>query len=93
MHGFAFIAILCLTACSRGLTSTPQSTRTLAPLEGAPAWSPDGEWIAFTRRVGAAMQGHIHVMRADGSEHTRLVGEPGEWNDCCALWRPAQVSD
>lgn len=56
--------------------------------DGDPAWSPDGKWIVFTQRVGAQHQGHIHIMRADGSEEARLVGEPGEWNDCCAVWRP-----
>ena len=56
--------------------------------DGDPAWSPDGQWIAFTQRVGEQRQGHIHVIRADGSEETRLVGEPGEWNDCCSVWSP-----
>ena len=56
--------------------------------DGDPAWSPDGEWIAFTQRIGEQHQGHIQVMRADGSEGVRLIGEPGEWNDCCSVWRP-----
>jgi TolB protein len=56
--------------------------------DGDPAWSPDGQWISFTQRVGEQRQGHIHIMRADGSEETRLAGEPGEWNDCCSVWRP-----
>ena len=55
---------------------------------GDPAWSPDGEWIAFTQRVGEQRQGHIQIIRADGSGEIRLVGEPGEWNDCCSVWRP-----
>jgi Tol biopolymer transport system component len=56
--------------------------------DGDPAWSPDSQWIAFTQRVGEQHQGHIQVIRADGSGETRLVGEPGEWNDCCSVWRP-----
>ena len=56
--------------------------------DGDPAWSPDGQWIAFTQRVGEQYQGHIQIIRADGSGETRLVGEPGEWNDCCSVWRP-----
>jgi tol-pal system beta propeller repeat protein TolB len=56
--------------------------------DGDPAWSPDGQWIAFTQRVGGQHQGHIQIIRPDGSGETRLVGEPGEWNDCCSVWRP-----
>ena len=39
----------------------------------APAWSPNGEYIYFTGlRPGVAGE-QIYVMRADGSEQTRLV--------------------
>jgi TolB protein len=56
--------------------------------DGDPGWSPDGKRILFTRREGPNRQGHITVMAADGSGPVRLAGEPGEWNDCCAVWRP-----
>ena len=37
----------------------------------APAWSPDGDWIVFrSERDGSP---EIYVMRADGSEQTRLT--------------------
>jgi Tol biopolymer transport system component len=53
--------------------------------DGDPAWSPDGRWIAFTRRAG---HGEIYVMRPDGSDQRLLRGLPGTANDCCAVWRP-----
>jgi Tol biopolymer transport system component len=54
--------------------------------DGDPAWSPDGRWIAFTRRAG---HGEVAVMRSDGSQQTVLTGAVrGPLNDCCAVWRP-----
>jgi len=54
--------------------------------DGDPTWSPDGGWIAFTRRTD---HGEIYVMRADGSRQRMLEGFPGEAvNDCCARWAP-----
>jgi Tol biopolymer transport system component len=56
--------------------------------DGDPAWSPDGRWIAFTRRTD---HGEIAVMRADGSEQQVLRGAvSSDFNDCCAAWRPAR---
>jgi len=55
---------------------------------GDPGWSPDGKRIVFTRREGPDRQGHIYVMNADGSDPIWLLGEPGAWNDCCAVWQP-----
>jgi len=36
----------------------------------APAWSPDGRWIAFLRR------GDVHVVRSSGGALRRLVNAP-----------------
>jgi Tol biopolymer transport system component len=33
----------------------------------APAWSPDGRWLAFARSVNGRRSFHVYVMRADGS--------------------------
>jgi TolB protein len=43
----------------------------------SPAWSPDGAWIAFTRKpAGASMGKQIWLMRLDGSEAHYLTNEP-----------------
>ena len=43
--------------------------------ESSPAWSPDGEWLAFTaKRDGERSQ--IHLIRVDGGEAVRLTDMP-----------------
>jgi Tol biopolymer transport system component len=41
------------------------------PGDSAPAWSPDGRWIAFSRTTGR--DSGIYVLRADGSDERRLT--------------------
>lgn len=44
--------------------------------DSAPVWSPDGGWIAFTRKVaGASMGKQIWLMRPDGSEARYLTND------------------
>lgn len=45
--------------------------------DGAAEWSPDGEWIAFSRKVARAATGkQIWLMRPDGSDTRQLTNEP-----------------
>jgi Tol biopolymer transport system component len=52
-----------------------------------PAWSPDGEKIAFASwRNGS--DADIYVMNADGSDQTRLNTNTGDRNDRHPAWSP-----
>jgi Tol biopolymer transport system component len=54
--------------------------------DGDPAWSPDGNWIAFTHRTN---HGEIEVASPDGSRRQLLQGAVGpQFNDCCPSWQP-----
>lgn len=55
-----------------------------------PAWSPDGEWIAFTSSRGTAGpgRGSIWIMRADGTAKRQLTLHPGNGFDLSPSWSP-----
>lgn len=56
--------------------------------DSSPAWSPDGTWIALTRKVaGAAMGKQIWLMRPDGSEARYLTNDT-EINHGLPEWSP-----
>lgn len=56
--------------------------------DSSPAWSPDGNWIAFTRKVaGASMGKQIWLMRPDGSEARYLTNEV-DIHHGLPLWSP-----
>ncbi len=51
-----------------------------------PAWSPDGAWIAYTRRVGG--QSAVHVMRPDGGDARPLTTPGKDVLDLHPAWSP-----
>jgi TolB protein len=57
-----------------------------------PAWSPDGARIVFTTQPISTQIQEIHVMNADGSGRTRLIGSaasPGQTaSDYSPAWSP-----
>jgi dipeptidyl aminopeptidase/acylaminoacyl peptidase len=48
------------------------------------AWSPSGEWIAFSLAPGGGMNGQICLVRPDGMEFRRLTkgGPTNNWLNC-----------
>ncbi|MCG8467276.1 MAG: hypothetical protein MJB57_03590, partial [Gemmatimonadetes bacterium] len=58
---------------------------TFGPFEMAPAWSPDGEWIAFTSWADVD-QGHIWRISADGGTLEQLTDRQGEYVN--TVWSP-----
>jgi TolB protein len=70
----------------RNLTHTPKAG------EFGPAWSPDGQQIAFTRHAGTSGEVRIVVMNADGSgKHavTPKLAHTGDgWITVTAAWSP-----
>jgi len=59
-------------------------------VRGEPAWSPDGQWIAFTSIRGTAGpgRGSIWIMRVDGSGKRQLTSHPDNGFDLHPTWSP-----
>ena len=73
----------------RVLTLADGSVKTLtAEMDNFPSWSPTGDLIAFTRRVGGAedYDYDLFTMRPDGTNIRRLTTAPG--NDSHSSWSP-----
>jgi len=51
-----------------------------------PAWSPDGEWIAFASNRDGAGNMEIYIMDTNGENVRRLTDNPDE--DIYPAWRP-----
>jgi Tol biopolymer transport system component len=62
---------------------TPRRVTTdAASLEYSPAWSPDGQWLAYATWSDAAGEGHIMRVRAQpGSRPQRLTNAPAMYGD------------
>lgn len=58
--------------------SAPPRPLTRGRRDGAPAWSPDGRWVAFVRPVPEGPKGRpqLHVVEADGGEPVVLTDAP-----------------
>jgi TolB protein len=68
----------------RNLTATEPDPDMGRPHDEHGAWSPGGEWVAFTSsRTG---EGDIYVVRADGSELRRLTTDP--FAELYPTWSP-----
>jgi Tol biopolymer transport system component len=87
-----------LPACAQSwvIDADGRNARRLTPLDEdveAPAWSPDGRRIAFAKRdlgresaEGSDYEADIYVMKADGTEPTRLTDRAG-W-ESTPSWSP-----
>ena len=70
-------SIYVMKADGSGVTRLTNSTST----DVAPRWSPNGQWLAFTR---VELEGpDVYIMRSDGSEMRFVVdGHGGDWSSC-----------
>jgi len=66
-------------------------TRTKAPQETAPSWSPDGDWISFLERDGVTIRLMRSRVGATDAPQVILRGGPEESKTSCCIpqWSPA----
>ena len=58
-----------------------------AGADGYPAWSPDGERLAFYAKYDKGKTWSMHTMNRDGSDRKRLTHEKNKW-DSSPTWSP-----
>ena len=54
----------------------PRRLTSMKGNESEPAWSPDGQWIAFVAKRGDDKQSQLYVIARDGGEATRVGDMP-----------------
>ena len=70
---------------ARNLTSDLPADLT----RGEPAWSPDGQWIAFTQSsTTRASRSSLWIMRVNGTAKRQLTANPGDSFDQHPSWSP-----
>ena len=70
-------SIYVMNADGSGIARLTNSTST----DVGPRWSPDGQWLSFTR---VELQGpRVYIMKSDGSDLKFVVeGRGGDWSSC-----------
>ncbi len=82
----AFIAVQRIwTMRLPGGTPSRLTPNVFGPFEFSPAWSPDGQWIAFTTWDDED-QGHLWKIRTSGGSPVRLTEQAGEYIN--PVWSP-----
>lgn len=67
--------------------TTESPLRWRAPL--LPAWSPDGEFLAFVMADEEGQSAGVYTVRADGSDPMQVLESQGpDWNVSLVLWSP-----
>jgi TolB protein len=77
------IHLLIIFSCDRKENPFPEEPIGFSTIDSEPAWSPDGQWIAFVH--GTMPNDGIYLIRPDGTEnqlwHTEMADSPA-WSPC-----------
>lgn len=57
-------------------------------LAGSVAWSPDGQWIACSRRADARVSSQLQLVAADGDGRTQRIEQPVDRDNVNPSWSP-----